>query len=105
MLMEDLSPVQEVVSEVVEHQTTTSQKRKRSSSGEVSPPLKSKCLDALPSKRRTKLKQLFAEGLAKEGVNPEKIDVDTFLEIVMGYLSQNEQVILLFPIPMGGKCG
>ena len=37
MLMEDLSPVQEVVSEVVEHQTTTSQKRKRSSSGEVSP--------------------------------------------------------------------
>ena len=28
MLMEDLSPVQEVVSEVFEHQTTTSQKKK-----------------------------------------------------------------------------
>ena len=95
---EDLSPVQEVVWEVVEHQIRTSQKRKRSSSGEASPPIKSKCLDALPSKRRTKLKQLFAEGLKKEGVNPEKIDVDKLLEIIMGYLSLNEQVILLMPI-------
>ena len=93
---EDLSP--EAVTEVVEPQI--SHKRKRSFSGEASPPVKSKCLDALPSKRRTKLKQLFAEGLKKEGVNPEKIDVDTLLEIIMGYLSLNEQVISLFPMPM-----
>ena len=98
MLIESEDPQQvqdATLTEVVE--VTTSQKRKRSSSGEASPPLKPKCLDALPSKRRSKLKQLFAEGLATQGVNPKKIDVDKLLEIVMGYLSQNEQVILLFP--------